>query len=356
LNKAIFAREKETGMKRTVLVCLMLSASAALLAAQQAGQDPYTGTSKPSQDVSLPQDAVQDNSGKPPAGVTGYEQPAPIPIPKPSPAQPAPTAEPAPAVVAQPAPQPAAIAPAPIASQMSEPVDGTDAGIVIVAPNTQTQPALNERGGAPIDGAPANDPDGDIVHPGVASSGGLGYGATIRVRLLDSLSTATSQTGERFRTRVASDVIQDGQVLIPAGAEIDGTLVGVSNGHSFSSSSMRLRPESVIMPDGSRFGIYAGLSGAPGSSVRINDEGAVSPGSQLRKDGIEYGGAVGAGAVTGAILGGPGGALAGTIIGAGVITVHLLVSHPQATLDSGTVLLFTLNEPLHLSAAAQSGN
>ena len=31
------------------------------------------------------------------------------------------------------------------------------------------------------------------------------------------------------------------------------------------------------------------------------------------------------------------------IIGASVITVHLLISHPQATLDSGTVLLFTLN-------------
>ena len=69
----------------------------------------------------------------------------------------------------------------------------------------------------------------------------------------------------------------------------------------------------------------------------------MTPGSRLKKDGIEYGGAVGAGAVTGAILGGPGGALAGTIIGAGVITAHLLISHPQATLDNGTVLLFTLN-------------
>ncbi|MGA8781447.1 MAG: hypothetical protein WB567_11925, partial [Terracidiphilus sp.] len=60
--------------------------------------------------------------------------------------------------------------------------------------------------------------------------------------------------------------------------------------------------------------------------------------------------------VTGAILGGPGGALAGTIIGAGVITAHLIVSHPQATLDSGTVLEFTLNQPLNLVPAAQTGN
>ena len=80
------------------------------------------------------------------------------------------------------------------------------------------------------------------------------------------------------------------------------------------------------------------------------------PDSRLKKDGIEYGAAVGAGAVTGAILGGPGGALAGTIIGAGVITAHLLISHPQATLENGTVLLFTLSQPLSLVAAAPTGN
>ena len=64
---------------------------------------------------------------------------------------------------------------------------------------------------------------------------------------------------------------------------------------------------------------------------------------------------MGAGAVTGAILGGPGGALAGTIIGASVITVHLLISHPQATLENGTVLLFTLSEPLNLAPGHRTG-
>jgi hypothetical protein len=340
-------------MKRNVLMVALLAASAALLAAQEAGQaDPYTGTSKPAQDVSLPQDATQDNSGKPPAGVTGYEQPAPIPIPKPSPAQAAPEAAPetAPAAAAQPIPKPSPASPAATAPSMSNSVDGTDDGIVIVAPGAPEHPALNARTGNTY-----SDPDGDIVHP-ENMVGETGYGATIRVRLLDALSTATSQTGERFRTRVASDMMQNGQVLIPAGAEIDGTLVGVSYGHAGGHGSMHLRPEVVILPDGSRFNIYAELSGVPGSTVHVNGEGGVSPDSQLRKDGIEYGGAVGAGAVTGAILGGPGGALAGTIIGASVITVHLLVSHPQATLDSGTVLLFTLNQPLNLVPAAQSGN
>ena len=55
--------------------------------------------------------------------------------------------------------------------------------------------------------------------------------------------------------------------------------------------------------------------------------------------------------ITGAILGGPAGALAGTIIGAGAVTTHLLISHPQATLEPGTVLFFTLTQPLNLVAA-----
>jgi hypothetical protein len=60
--------------------------------------------------------------------------------------------------------------------------------------------------------------------------------------------------------------------------------------------------------------------------------------------------------VTGAIVGGPAGALTGGLIGAGLVTVHLLVSHPQATLEAGTTLQFTLTQRLSLSPAGWSGN
>jgi hypothetical protein len=199
------------------------------------------------------------------------------------------------------------------------------------------------------------DPDGDIVRPAPLGPGELGEGTTIRVRLMGRLSTADSQPGESFRTQVASDVFQNDQVLIPAGSEIDGQVISVSTGHAGGHGSMLLRPETVTLPDGSHFRLYAQLSGAPGSRDHVGSEGLVTPGSRFKKDGIEYGSAVGAGAVTGAVLGGPGGALAGTIIGASVISVHLLVNHPQATLENGTVLLFTLSEPLNL-VVAPTGN
>lgn len=319
-------------MTRTILAYALFAATAAALGAQQSSQsNPYEGTSNPPPDDSI---------------TTPTPQPAPTPKPSPDHPAAAQTAGPAqPADVAQPQSQPAARSlDGSLYTIPSGQADGTDDGIVQVAPDTSSQPVLNER-------SATSDPDGDIVHPAPLAPGELGEGAVIRVRLLDRLSTAENQQGDRFRTRVASDVIQDGQVLIPAGAEIDGQVVSVSSGRLGSHGSMRLRPDTVILPDGSRFHLYAQTSGAPGSTDRVGSEGAITPGSRLKKDGIEYGGAAGVGVVTGAILGGPGGALAGGIIGASVITAHLIINHPQATLESGTVLLFTLSEPLNLVPA-----
>jgi hypothetical protein len=346
-------------MKRTIFVVGVLAAATALLGAQQASQpNPYAGTSNP-----------------PPDDTITTPAPETAPVAKPSPSHP---------MAAQPDAQqqtqtahhsldgslytiPANQGPAnsgptnqgPANSGPASGADGTDDGIVQVAPDTSAAPALNQRM-ATSDRASSDpartDPDGDIVHPGPLPPGTLGEGAVIRVRLMDRLSTAMNQSGDTFRTRVVSDVMQDGQVLIPAGSEIDGKVASVSSGHFGGHGSMHLRPETVILADGSRFHLYADTSGAPGSNDRVGSEGAITPGSRMKKVGLEYGGATGAGVVTGAIIGGPGGALAGGIIGASVITVHLLMDHPQATLDDGAVLLFTLNEPLHLVPAAQTGN
>jgi len=126
----------------------------------------------------------------------------------------------------------------------------------------------------------------------------------------------------------------------------------VSAGHFGGHGSFRLKPEAVILPDGTRFQLHAETTGTPGSKTRVGAEGAINPGSRAKKDGIEYGAVVGAGAVTGAVLGGPVGALTGSLIGAGVVTTHLMVDHPQATLEPGAILLFTLTEPMNLMPAA----
>jgi hypothetical protein len=325
-------------MNRPILVCAMFIATAATLAAQDASsqKSPYEGVSHPPADEIIETSSIPE--AKPPAGVPLT---APAPAAQPKYQQPAP---PPAQMNAQSQALPAANYPAPQSG------DGTDDGIVGVARAypPPAPPALNGR-------AYADDPDGDIVHPR-HRPGELQEGTNIRVHLIERLSSADVEKGYPFRTRVATDVLEEGRVVIPAGSEIDGRVVEVSAGQFAGHGSMRLAPDAVILPNGTRYQLHADVTAVPGSHARVVGEGTIRAGSRAKKDGIEYGGAVGAGLITGAIVGGPGGALAGGLIGAGVITVHLLVNHPQATLESGTVLIFQLTDPLYLSPEVANGN
>lgn len=327
-------------MKRSFLASVLIALSAAALCAQQPSQqDSYQGTSKPPADEAI----VSSDDGQSAA------QPA-----KPAPGKPitAEPAQPAPAAdqsadqstdqsqAQQQAPQPNSVDP-----NVNSPGAGADAGTSAVAP----APALATRA------LPA-DPDGDIVHPEPLRPGELGEGTAIRVKLLDRLSTANSERGQPFHSQVATDVLQGGQVIIPAGTEIDGTVVEVSSGHAGGTGSMRLRPEFVVMADGTRYRIFAQVTGTPGSKTHVIGEGVVKPDSRWKRNSIEYGGAVGAGVVTGAVMAGPVGALTGGIIGAGAITAHLLISHPQATLEPGTTMMLELTGPLEMTPANPTGN
>ena len=317
-------------MNRTILASALFAFASAVLCAQQSSTSgPYSGTAAPP-----PDDTIETSA-----------PPQSQPLPKPRAGKP---------MNAQPdsgSPQGQSDSTNPPATS-SDPNAGTDAGTVQgaqPAAPAPAKPSLSTRSNAA-------DPDGDIVHPEALPPGVVGEGATIRVRLIDGLSTIDSMQGDPFRSRVASDVVEGGQVLIPAGAEIDGHVVAVSSGRVGSHGSMRLRPETVILPNGSRYRLEAYVAGAPGAHARVDREGGIGADSRIKRDSIEYGGAVGAGAITGAVLGGPAGALAGTLIGAGAVTVHLMVSHPQARLDPGTTLLFTLTQPLNLVAANVAAN
>ena len=303
-------------MKHSAFVWSVLMASAGLLAAQQANtSSQYQGVSNP------PSDST---------------------IIIPAPAPPAQKAKPSPEhLMNAPAQAPQAAA-RPIATPAHESSSTAYDGIVMLAPDNGKGPALNKR-------AATYDPDGDIVHPGPLPPGVLDYGTVIRARLLTRVSTAFSEQGDQFRAQVASDVYHDGQVLIPVGSEIDGTVGRVSAGHFAGRGSIILHPQTVILPDGSRYHLYAQVTSAPGTNTRVNSEGRITPGSHLKKDGFEYGGAAGAGAVTGAMLAGPAGALAGSVVGAGAVTLHLLLDHPQATLNKGTFLEFSLTQRLNLT-------
>ncbi len=231
----------------------------------------------------------------------------------------------------------------------------------IVHPEASPAPAMQMAAkSSPVQGlAPrlaAPDPDGDIVHPGLSHPGQLAEGTMFRIELLDRLSSDENAKGDPFHGKVLADVMQNGKVLIPVGSTIEGRISAISSGHLAGHGSMRLTPQVLILPDSTRLSLQAEVSGTPGSDHHIDDEGGIGPGSRRERAGIEYGAVTGVGAATGAIFAGPVGALTGGLIGAGMVTTHLMVSHPQTTLDPGTTILFTLTEPLSLvpNRAAES--
>lgn len=321
-------------MNRPLLVLAFFTAAAATLVAQQASQsNPYSGVSNPPPDTTIVADDGSAQAATPAKPPAGHPMTAPA-----APAQPTTTAA-----------QPASAMPS---SQPANDgvVTGTDDGLVQVAPSAPAtvHPALQTR-------EEAYDPDGDIVHPAPLPPGVLGEGTRIRVRLIGDLSSGLAEKGQEFRSRVSADVEQNGEVLIPEGSEIDGTVAEVSTGHFGGRGSLLLRPRSVTLPNGTRYQLSAVVSQTPMSRTHVGAEGVISPNDNLKRDSIEYGGGVGAGVVAGAYLGGPVGALAGGLVGAALVTTHLLVSHPQAHIDSGDVLVLTLTQNMRLESVTHTG-
>jgi hypothetical protein len=311
-------------MNRPILAFASLMLAATALVAQDASQsNPYQGTSNPPQE-----------------DITTSEQQQ--PIAKPSPAHPmSPETQAAPAQPQQSAARPSN-APVPMAYG-----DGTDDGIVGVAPSSN--PTLTVRGASA-------DPDSDIVHPAPLPPGVLGEGTLIRVQLTTELSSALSQVGQPFRSRVATDVLQDGNVIIPAGAEISGRVAQVSSGHFAGKGSILLAPDTVTLANGNKFQLRAVVVSTPGTNAKVGSEGIITPGSRLKRNSLMYGSVAGGGMIVGAIVGGPPGMLVGGLIGAGIVTTHLLVSHPQANLESGSYLMLTVTQQVQLVPALSQGN
>lgn len=202
---------------------------------------------------------------------------------------------------------------------------------------------------------PANDLDADIVTSVPTRPGELPEGTTIRMSLNEELSSGESQVGSDFSGKVAADVLSSGKVVIPQGSEVLGKVVRVTEGRRFGTpATIRVRPDVVVLPDGSRYVLRAQLV-ATDSKARVDDEGTLKPASQVKKNVIEEGAGIGTGAVAGALVGGGPGALVGSLIGAGVMTTHILVQHPAPVrVAKDSILTLSLTQPMLITPEVAS--
>lgn len=312
----------------------------------QASQSSATGVSQPPSDDTIRADEDLTNPPPPPAASVATPE---------SPTKPSAEVPAASAPVHAPAPVTRAATPAPVATRSSDPdfpseVDNTDSGIVTAASSqpSQNQSALQQR-----DTRNDNKDDNGLVTQIPFNPNDLLPGTNITVRLKEDLSTKDTVAGTPFTATVRFDVNNDNTLVIPAGAELRGRVLHVSQGHHFGlHASLRLHADTIVLPDGTAYQVDADVveSYAPGTSA--NDEGSVVASNHYTKDAIQYGGAVGTGAAVGAVVGGPVGAGVGSVVGAGAETTHLALQSPQAAeLPTGSVLVFSLNSPMHIGTA-----
>lgn len=286
-------------------------------------------TAPPAQPQQNPQDQAPPATGvsHPPADdtITADEEettpaPAPASIPRPSAAIPMTT------------PKPAAALP---------PARNFEDDIVTSAPPTTTA-SLARR---------SFNPDDDIVSVVPSDPNALASGTNIRVRLSEDLSTRETRPGQTFRAIIDRDVYKDGRVIIPVGAEMRGRVVQVSQGHHIGPhATLRLRPDMILLPDGTAYHLYAEAVQSKAPGTHTDQEGGIQASTHYKKDALEYGAGAGVGAVAGGEIAGPVGAGVGSVVGAGLITVHMLTGRPEAaSLPQGSVLVFSLTEPMQLT-------
>ena len=158
----------------------------------------------------------------------------------------------------------------------------------------------------------------------------------LRVRLDDTLTSDESRVGDPFSATVVD-------LREYRNARVYGHIAEIQlSGKVKGSTSMVLRFDRLVMPDGRRAPIHAEiveLYHAP-SGEKVDVEGAIESGGRGRKS-IEHTAlGAGAGALLGGILGGGKGAGIGSIIGGvGGLGTTAFHGHQKITLNSGQEML-----------------
>jgi hypothetical protein len=180
-------------------------------------------------------------------------------------------------------------------------------GCGVVSPNSQ---AANPD--------PNSNPDGNAApfSSRVASTLGLKpeipaitipAGTPIGVRLQSSISSASANSGDHFDAVIDEDVVVDGHVAIPKGANATGRIVAAKNsGRLHNPGYLRLALDSVSVN---------------GKEVPVQTSSIFAQGASHKKRNlVMIGGGTAAGALIGGLAAGPKGALIGSAIGAGAGT------------------------------------
>jgi hypothetical protein len=159
-------------------------------------------------------------------------------------------------------------------------------------------------------------------------------GTTLAVRLVDAIDSETAQPGQTFHATLDSPLAYEGDVVIPAGYDVEGHIVDVKSAGKFAGQSVLALQLDRVSVGGKYYNIQTDQYRRQGASRGKNTAEKVGAGA-------------GIGAIIGAIAGGGKGAAIGAAAGGGLGGgVQAATKGQQIKLPAETVLNFSLQGPL----------
>lgn len=172
-------------------------------------------------------------------------------------------------------------------------------------------------------------------------------GNKLRVRLDDTLSSKTSQTGKTFTATLTEPLYSDTGVLVaPAGSKVSGRVTSVQPARKEGKpGTIDVTFYNLRTPNGVSRAINGTLTELNTDDAKSDSEGTASGDKMKNRKLIFIGGGGAGGAVLGAAIGGGKGALIGGIIGAaGGFLGDRMTKGEEAEVRSGTEFGVYLNQ------------
>ena len=208
------------------------------------------------------------------------------------------------------------------------------------APNQSANPAVQQPYGGPPPGYAQTQPVYGGQEGGAAVT--VPAGALLRMRINQTLTSASAKAGDRFDGIVVNDVVADGAVAIPRGAAVQGTVVDAKKSGALSGRGELTLQLTQVTLGGKSYAIVSDVWGRA-----TGDKAAQSVNSTA------------AGGVMGALIGAMAGGGRGAAIGAGVGGALGLGSAAasgsgQVYVPSEGLLTFHLAQPATVTTLSQA--
>jgi hypothetical protein len=201
------------------------------------------------------------------------------------------------------------------------------------------------------DAAAKENSDAGIVTRVASRPGEVPDGTLVKVKLMEELSTLTTKAGTSFSAEVSEPVLRDGQVVVPAGALLEGRVTFVRGGKRVgASAAIHLEARTITLPDGSQYGLRARVIDTNSwGDTKVDSEGTILRKDHSKATATTVGISTGGGMAAGAVVGGLPGAVIGAGVGAGVSTAVWMRQDRQADLPKDLGVVFCLTEPMRVT-------